>query len=247
YAGIAILALLGAPLYVGGIALLFGTAWYFGSRAFGEEHLPGWAGMPSAYYRDALWIGVGGSAGLFGLQHLLAAATNHWPTVHRSMGASFGHDFDAIFPFGSIIGGTVVRSLFYTGLVAAVASFVAAQIRQPGLRVLIFLLGALALTGGNWGSAADLAQGLLTQLIQLSVLAFGVRYVMRFNILGCFLIIGGASELLSQPDSFYRANGYAVLLVLVLIFAWPCVAWRMRASVGAVYAVGSGRWPRIED
>jgi len=47
-------------------------------------------------------------------------------------------------------------------------------------------------------------------------------------------LFGGASELLSQPDSFYRANGYAVLLVLVLIFAWPCVAWRMRGSVGAV-------------
>jgi len=112
YAGIAIVALLGAPLYVGGIALLFGTAWYFGSRAFGEERLPGWAGMPPTYYRDALWIGVGGSAGLFGLQHLLAAAWTHWPTVHRSLGASFGHDFDAILPFGSILGGTVVRSLF---------------------------------------------------------------------------------------------------------------------------------------
>jgi len=130
--------------------------------------------------------------------------------------------------------------LFYTGLVAAVASFVAAQVRQPGLRVLLFLLGALALTGGNWGSAADFAQGFLTQLIVLSILAFGVRYVMRFNILGCFLIIagtslfGGAAELLSQPDSFYRANGYAVLLVLVLFFAWPFVAWRMRGSAKAI-------------
>ena len=63
---------------------------------------------------------------------------------------------------------------------------------------------------------------------------------MRFNILGCFLIIagtslfGGAAELLSQQDSFYRANGYAVLLVPVLLFAWPWVAWRMRGSARAV-------------
>jgi hypothetical protein len=55
---------------------------------------------------------------------------------------------------------------------------------------------------------------------------------MRFNILGCFLIVagssllGGASELLSQPDSFYRANGYAVLLALILLFAWPLMTWR---------------------
>jgi hypothetical protein len=174
------------------------------------------------------------------LQHLLAAASNHWPTAHRSLGASFGRDFDAILPFGSILGGTVLWSLFLTGLVAAVASFVAAHVRQPGLRVLLFLLGALALTGGNWGSGTDLAQRFLTQLIVLGVIAFGVRYIMRFNILGCFLILFGTSlfagvaELLSQPDSFYRANGYAVLLVLLLCFAWPCLAWRMGSSARAV-------------
>jgi len=47
-------------------------------------------------------------------------------------------------------------------------------------------------------------------------------------------LFGGAAELLSQPDSFYRANGYAVLLVLVLFFAWPCVVWRMRGSASAI-------------
>jgi len=87
YAGIAIVALLGAPLYVGGSRCSSARAWYFGSRAFGEERLQGWAGVSPAYYRDALWIGVGGSAGLFGLQHLLATAWTRWPTVHRSLGA----------------------------------------------------------------------------------------------------------------------------------------------------------------
>ncbi len=245
YAGVAIIALLGAPLYVGGIALLFGMAWYFGSRAYGEERLPGWAGMPAAFYRDALWIGVGGAAGLFGLEHLLAAASEHWPTVHRSLGASFGQDFDAMLPFGAILGGTVVRSLLYTGVVAAVASFLAAQVRQTAPRVLLFLLGALALTGGSWGGAADLAQQFLRHVILLGALALGVRYVMRFNILGCFLMVsgtsllGGAAELLSQPDSFYRANGYAVLLALVLFFAWPLVAWRMGDRNSPASAAGS--------
>jgi len=245
YAGVAIIALLGAPLYVGGIALLFGMAWYFGSRAWGEERLPGWSGMPAAFYRDALWIGVGGAAGLFGLEHLLAAASEHWPTVHRTLGASFGQDFDAILPFGAILGGTVLRSLLYTGLVAAVASFLAAHVRQTALRVLLFLLGAMALTGGSWGGAADLAQQFLRHVILLSVLALGVRYVMRFNILGCFLIVsgtsllGGAAELLAQPDSFYRANGYAVLLAVVLFFAWPLMAWRMGDRKSAASAAGS--------
>jgi hypothetical protein len=246
YAGIAFLVLFGVPLYVGGIALLFGMAWYFGSRAFGEERLPSWAGMPSAYYRDALWIGVGGSAGLLGMQRIFAAVSSHWPTVHRAMGASLGQDFDAILPCARILGGTLVSGLFYTAVVAAVGSFVAAQVRQPVLRVLLLMLTALVLASGNWGSTADLAKQFLTQLILLSALTFGVRCVMRFNILGCFLIVagtsllGGASELISQPDSFYRTNGYAVLSALVLLFAWPLVAWGMGDSSRPVASSETG-------
>src|SRR5206468_11880794 len=150
--------------------------------------------------------------------------------------ASFGLDFDALLPAASIVGGTVLRGLLFTGLVAATAAFVAAQVRQTALRVLLLLFGSLALAGGNWGSPADLAKQFLARLILLSVLAFGVRRVMRFNILGCFLVVagtfllGGATELLAQPDSFYRANGYAVLLALILLFGWPFAAWRMGNS-----------------
>jgi membrane protease YdiL (CAAX protease family) len=240
YAGLAIIVLFGVPFYVGVIALLFGLAWYFGSRAFGDERLPSWMGMSPAYYRDALWIGVGGSTGLVGLQRLFAAVSSHWPALHRTAGASFGRDFDAILPFASILGGTVVSGLFYTAVVAAVASFVAAHVRHAGLRLLLFLLGALVLVGGNWGSTGDFVQRFLTQLILLGIFVFGVRWVMRFNILGCFLIVagtslfGGAAELLSQPDSFYRTNGYIVLSALILLFAWPFVAWRTGGPANAV-------------
>jgi hypothetical protein len=136
--------------------------------------------------------------------------------------------------------------LLVTGIVVGVSAFVAAQVRHTGLRILILLLGALSLTPANWGSPADLAKQFLARLIVLSVLVFGVRRVMRFNILGCFLIaagtslLGGAAELLSQPDSFYRSNGYAVLLALILLFAWPFFAWRMGDSNGAAGAPHSG-------
>jgi membrane protease YdiL (CAAX protease family) len=239
FGGIVIGALLGAPLYFGGIALLFGMAWYFATRAFGADRLPGRAGMPAGYYRDALWIGLGGAAGLLGLERLLASASTHWPTVHRSLDASFGMDFDALLPVAAILGGTVLRSLLLTGLVTAIAAFLAAQVRQPWLRILLLLLGALALVGGGWGSPADLVKQFLARLILLGVLAFGVQRVMRFNILGCLLIVagtslfGGAAELLAQPDSFYRANGYAVLLMLVLLYAWPLAAWRLRGANAA--------------
>jgi hypothetical protein len=244
--GIAIGALLGAPFYFGGIALLFGMAWYFGSRAFGAERLPGWARKSADYYRDAFWIGLGGGAALLGLGRLLAAASTHWPTVHRSIEASFGLDFDAVLPAASIIGGVVLRGLLITSLVTATAAFFAAQVPQRGLRLLLLLVGALALTGGNWGSPSDLVKQFLVRLILLGVLVFGVRWVMRFNILGCFLIVagtslfGGAAELLSQPNPFYRTNGYVVLTALVLLFAWPFVAWRMGDTAGPAAAPGSG-------
>jgi len=89
------------------------------------------------------------------------------------------------------------------------------------------------LVGGNWGNSADLAEQFLAKAILLAVVIFGVRRIMRFNILGCFLIIAGtfslagASELLGQPDAFYRVNGCAVLVALFLLLAWPFTSWRI--------------------
>jgi hypothetical protein len=239
-------ALFGALFSFGGVALVFGIAWYFAARAFGEDRFPGWYGMPRAYYRDALWIGSGGAAALLGLERLLAAASTHWPTVHRSLEVSFGRDFDALLPCASILGGAVQHAWFRTGLVALIASFVAAYVRRSAVRILLLVVGSLCLVGGGWGSPGDLAMEFLEQLIVLSVLALGVRYIMRFNILGCFLVVagtsllGGATELLSQPDSFYRQNGYAVLTVLVLLFVWPLVAWRGGGSANSGETPASG-------
>jgi membrane protease YdiL (CAAX protease family) len=240
YAGIGIAVLFGAPLIFGAIALLFGIAWFYAVRAFGEERLPGWLGMPANYYRDAFCIGLGGSAALLGMERILAVASAHWPTVHRFLPASFGQEFDAILPAASLIGETLQHGLFITGIVVAVAAFVASQVRHAGLRVLLLLLGALSLVPGSWGSPADLAKQFLAHLILLSVLTFGVCKLMRFNLLGCFLVVvgtsllEGAAELLAQPDSFYRTNGYAILLPLGLLYCWPLAVWRMRNSRAAV-------------
>jgi len=245
YAGIAIAVLFGAPLIFGGITLLFGTAWFYAVRAFGEERLPGWLGMPANYYRDAFWIGLGGTAGLLGLERVLAVASAYWPTVHRSLPASFGQEFDAILPAVSLSGGTIEHGLLLTGIVVAVAAFVAAQVRNTGLRILLLLFGALSLVPGNWGNPADLAKQFLALLILLVIFVFGVRRVIRFNIFGCFLIVagtslvGGVAEQLSQADSFYRANGYAVLVAVVLLFAWPFLAWRMSDSANVAGTAGS--------
>src|SRR5439155_6506284 len=239
-------ALLGGPFSFGVLVLLFGAAWYYAKLAFAEENLPGWAGMPGHYYRDALWIGLGGSGGLLGLERLVAVASTYWPTVHRYLDVSFGQDFDAVFPAAAILGGTLLGSLMMTAYVVVIASFIAAEIRQTWLRVLLFFVGVLAVVGGSWGSPADFAKQFLARLILLSVFVLGVRLVMRFNLLGGFLVIAGASlvsgaaELLGQPDAFYRTNGYVVLIALLLLLAWPAAGWRMRSMNALAPSAGSG-------
>ena len=85
-------------------------------------------------------------------------------------------------------------------------------------------------------SGADYAKQWIAETILLAVIVLGVRYVMRFNIFGCFLVVGvislasGAAELLGEPIAFYRLNGYAVVAALVLLLAWPLMNWRMRAA-----------------
>jgi membrane protease YdiL (CAAX protease family) len=234
FVGIGIGAVLGAAVYFSGIVLLFGMAWYFGRRAFGEERLPGWTGMPPLYYRDAVLIGMGGTAALIGFSRLIAALSAHWPTAHRGIEASFGGDFDATLPAGSIFGTVLLRALMYTGLVALCASFVATNVKQPWLRLLLFLSAVLATVGMAWGTPADFAKQFIAGALLLASLVVGIRRVVRFNILGCFLVVAGtsllvsAAKLVSQPDAFYRGNGYAVLLMLAALLAWPLATWSKR-------------------
>jgi membrane protease YdiL (CAAX protease family) len=234
---LAIGAVLGAPFYFVTVALLFGLAWYFAMRAFGSAPLPSWRGMPALYYRDGLCVAIGGTAGLIGVRRLLEAVFAHWPTMHRSLESAFGTNFDSTLPAAAILGSTIFRGLLLTGLVSLVAAFVAAQIPQRGFRILLFVAGTVTFIGGNWGSSADLSKQFLADAILLAVLVFGVRYVVRFNILGCFLLValttllGGVQEMLGQSDSFYQANGYALLLVVLALLAWPLFAWRSSLAV----------------
>jgi hypothetical protein len=120
----------------------------------------------------------------------------------------------------------------YTGLVALAASFVAAYVKPAWLRALLFLCAALALVGSNWGTPADFAKQFVSQVVILAVLVFGVMRVVRFYLLGYFLVaastalLAGASKLVAQPDSFYKANGYAVFFLLIVLLAWPLMAWQ---------------------
>jgi hypothetical protein len=235
-------AVLGGPFYFGLIVALFGIAWYFARRAFTENYFPAWTGMPPNYYRDAFFIGIGGAGAIIGLQTLIQAVAQHWPTPHRSAPAEFGSNFDAYVPAGAILGTSVLHGLLYMGFVAFVATFVASMLRPIWLKGLVFLVATFATMPNNWGNSADYAKQWVAGTILLAVLVLGVRYVMRFNIFGCFLAIGiislasGAAELVGQPDRFYRLNGYAVIAAVVLLLAWPLVNWR--STPGKDNAIG---------
>jgi hypothetical protein len=236
--------LLGA-LLLGTLTLLFGLAWSFGVRAFGEEQVPTWLGMPANYYRDAFWIGLGGSALLIGLRRLLDFASGWWPTLHRGLPASFGADFDAVYPGLGVIGSTVMRALFVTAILALGAAFVSAEVRARWLRLLLFFVVPASLIF-SWGSAADFVKQFLMTTVLFAAIVFGLRRVARFNLLGVFLLaactalLAGASELLGQADALYRTHGYIVLSATVLLLALPLLAWRLGGN-GAVAEAPAGR------
>lgn len=227
--------LLGVLLLVA-VAVLFGLAWSFAGRAFGEEQIPTWLGMPGEYYRDAFCIGVGGSALLIGLRRLIDFASVWWPTLHRGIPVGFGQSFDAILPCAGVVGGAVSHALLATAILVLGGAFLGAELRVRWLRLVLFFAVAASLVF-SYGSAADFLKQFLASAIVLGVVVFGIRSVVRFNLLGLFLVaactslIGPAGELLTQPDAFYRANGYGLVAAVVLILGWPLATWRLRGKV----------------
>jgi hypothetical protein len=230
---LAVFVFLAGGFMAGALTLLFGLAWSFAARAFGEERLPTWLGMPAAYYRDAFWIGVGGSGLLIGLRHVLDFASVWWPTLHRGIPTGFGDAFDTVIPGIGLIGSTVSHALLVTAVLVLGGAFLGAELRVRWLRLLLFFAVAATFVS-SYGSPADFLKQFLAQAILLAVVIFGIRSVVRFNLLGLFLVaacttlFAGASELLAQPDTFYRNNGYILLFALVMLLAWPLVVGQSR-------------------
>jgi membrane protease YdiL (CAAX protease family) len=230
--------LLGVLFSFGVLVLLFGAAWYYGVRAFGEERLPTWSGMPGVYYRDALFIAFGGTAAWLGLDALSKWAYLHWPSVHLGAAAGFGSQLDATVPALAILGSAVRGGLTWTALIGLTAAFVASILRPMWMRVVLFVGAVLALGGftSNWHDPMDVAKKMIIGAVWIVAIDLAVRYVIRFNVLGYFLILaslallGGAAEMLKNPDRFYQLNGYALVAGLVVLLAWPTVAWRRRAG-----------------
>jgi len=230
--------LIGAFFYLGAIVLVFAMAWFFLRQAFGDAKFPGWRGMPGTYYRDALAIGVGGTAALIAVKRVSEWVSTHWRTAHQSLGAAFGNDFDSVLPAISISATTVLRGLLFTGLIALTAGFIAARCKSSAVRVVLFVLGSLAMTGG-WGSPADFLKQWIANAIFLGIVVFGVTRVARLNLMGYFLVLAisalmlGTIELASQTNHFYRHQGILCGVALVVLLMWPLTSWlSAKESIG---------------
>lgn len=221
---------LGSALFYAGAAFLFGLAWFFLSHERSAQQMPGWRGMPAAYYRDAFVVGVSGFGALAGLHRLHDIAARFWPVYRHSLLAAVPDVLDANPPAINAIAIAVTRSFLSIGVLALVLGFAAWYLRRTWQQaaLLIAFAGFMVM---EWGSAGGFFQTAIINLITLAAVWWGAQRIVRMNLLGYFLmaglllLAGPAIDLLRQPNSYFRANGVALIATALLLLLWPLVAW----------------------
>jgi hypothetical protein len=222
--------LLGASLFYTAAAFLFGLAWFFLAQG-GAAGLPAWRGMPPSYYRDALVVGISGFAILAGLHHLPEVLARFWPVPRHALGAFVPTVLDTSQPALNAIAVAVTRSFFAAGMLALALGFASCYLRRAWQQAVLLLALALLIVP-QWGSAGDFVQSATTSLIILAAIWWGTQKIIRLNLLGYFLaaalllLAGPAMDLLSQPNSFFHANAWALAASGVALLLWVLIAWQ---------------------
>ncbi len=121
---------LGTALFYSGAFFLFGLAWFFLAHSYGSDRLPGWRGMPAAYYRDALAIGICGCAALAGLHRLPDLAAHFWPVARHALAANVPDALDPSQPALNAMAVAVTRSFFAVGVLALALGFASWYLRR---------------------------------------------------------------------------------------------------------------------
>ncbi len=200
----------------------------------GRDQLPGWFGMPASYYRDAFCVAILGAPAWMGLTRL-PALLGHWPLVEHALGASVPNGLDSLNPAVSTISSAVWMSFFTIGIVGVVAGLIAAYVPTLPMRVGLALVVAMLMTG-NVATLGSFLRDAAVRLVILIVMWVGVTRLIRFNLVGYFLLVAmislvsGAVELLQQPNAYFHMNGYAILLCVLAGLTWPLVVWRREST-----------------
>jgi hypothetical protein len=208
----------------GGVFLALAFGWFFLARAFGEASMPGWRGMPREYYRDALLIAASCASGLMVLFGRLPVwADQILPTWKQFVRVPVPDGLESYFPAAGDLAGAVLVGLTMAGVLGLCAGFFAQWKENRAVQGVLYLLTALVLTGAP-ANGPDFAKHLLLAGVQLGVVWFFVTRVVRFNLLGYYLLaasaplIGSAIEMFRQPVFFYRLNGAVCVVGLGMLF-----------------------------
>jgi membrane protease YdiL (CAAX protease family) len=218
------------------VILAFGVGWLFLCRVFGEKCVHSTGNMPSAYYRDALYLSVLGTvamAGLYRLPELFA----RWPLVQHLLLPSVPGNLDGYLPSAQVVTDAITRGMFRTSVLALAAGFIAMYIRQRWMRFCLILALAVLLAT-NFGTFSSFLRGAATEGVTLCIVWWGITRVGRFNFLGYVLLaimlelVPGAVELLDQPNAYFHSNAYTVIAFALALLAWPLLS-RVRSSASA--------------
>jgi hypothetical protein len=226
----------GAVLFYAASVFLFGLAWFFLARLYGAECLPGWRGMPAIYYRDAFLVGLGGSIAVLGVGRLTDLLARIWAVPQYAFPEDVPQELQFLLPALHALGSGLTRSFLAVGLLALALGFASYCLRSSAMQTLLLGVAAL-LAAPLGGSAGEFVEKALAIFAGLMLLWWGSQRLVRFNLLGYLLVAmllslaPAAAELLRQPNSFFRANGWGVVAVLVALFLWPLAAWQWKKQI----------------
>lgn len=220
-----------ATLFYSATVLLLGLSLFFLVRGYGWDSLPLFRNLPGNYYRDAILVMLCGWAVLLGLHRLRDLVSALWPVAHYAFPANLPEGLAANWPALSTLANSVTYGFLTVGLVALILGFAARYLR--GARIQLILIAVLALLSvQRWGSPGDLVQSSLLNFLELAVIWWGARYLVRLNFLGYFLLAmllslsPSIEALIRQPNAYYRINGSVLIAAAAILFVLPLLWWR---------------------
>ncbi len=221
---------LSTALFYSGTMFLLGLALYFVMRGYGPDRLPLWRTLSGSYYRDAVLVMLAGWGVFAGLDRLRDYAAAIWPVARNSFPTNVPAGLDANWPTLSALTNGLMYGFLTVGIIALVLGFAALYLRRFWIQVLL-LAGLAAFSVPRWGSAGDFVQGAAFGFLELAVIWWGARHVVRLNLLGYFLLAmlltvsSAITELIRQPNTYYRANGVLLIGAVVILLVLPLVLW----------------------
>jgi membrane protease YdiL (CAAX protease family) len=234
YLTLAITLVFASAIYMAGAVLLLGLSWFFLERSFGEDFTPGWTKWNAVYFRDAFCVAAFGSVAVIGLNRL-PLLLGRWPVLHHSLGPIVPDNLDQLSPALGGFASGIAAAFVTSGFIGLAAGLVAAYVRSTWMRAALLVFVAILMTT-NVASTASFFREAAAHFFVVFVFWYGVTRIVRFNVLGYFLLaamlalIPTAIGLLQQPNPYFHANAYAVVAFAVGILAWPLVRWRSLAA-----------------